>query len=270
MHAIIRLVDVSVTAYDKKNHPITDLTPEDFELYDNGRKQAIRFFNRPRVTATEESTKAPAQFAYSNRRARAISANAGPVIGDTAGNTTILLIDASNLTWAELTYVRGQVLHFLQMLPSNERVAFYVLQTHGFQVLEEGTTDHAVLTAKLSEWMPNSQDLARAQAEERRIRQQVDTAGGQSELQTVSGTSSQAPNAGTQVDPETRQIGSNPTLDTLSIMVRLGRHLAAVPGHKNLFGSPAIACWPAHTISRQAPTRATSIWMNLPCALRRP
>jgi VWFA-related protein len=112
-------------------------------------------------------------------------------------------------------------------------VAFYVLQTHGFQVLKEGTTDHAVLSAKLNEWMPNSQDLARAQAEERRNRQQVDTVS-QSDTQTVTGTSSQAPNAGTQVDPEMRQISSNPTLDTLSVMLRLASHLAAVPGRKHL------------------------------------
>lgn len=226
-----RLVDVGVTAYDKKNHPITDLTPEDLEIYDNGRKQEIQFFNRPSATATE-SGKTPSQFAYSNRRTT--SANAGPEIGNTAGNTTILLIDASNLTWAELTYVRGQILRFLQVLAINERVALYVLQTHGFQVLAEGTTDHAVLAAKLSEWMPNSQDLARAQAEEHRSRQQVDTAGSQPEPQTVSGTSSQAPNAGTLIDPEMRQIGSNPAQDTLSIMIRVTRHLAAIPGHKNL------------------------------------
>ncbi|HEV2448453.1 MAG TPA: hypothetical protein VGS58_21115, partial [Candidatus Sulfopaludibacter sp.] len=40
-----RLVDVGVLAYDKKGRPVTDLKPEDFELYDNGRKQEIRFFN---------------------------------------------------------------------------------------------------------------------------------------------------------------------------------------------------------------------------------
>ena len=75
LRATTNLVDVGVTAYDKKNHPITDMTPEDFEIYDNGRKQVIRFFNRP-VAATEESANTPIQFAYSNRRAT--STNAGP------------------------------------------------------------------------------------------------------------------------------------------------------------------------------------------------
>ena len=39
-----RLVDVGVVAFDKKGHPVTDLKAEDFEIYDNGRKQEIRFF----------------------------------------------------------------------------------------------------------------------------------------------------------------------------------------------------------------------------------
>ena len=230
--ATMRLIDVRVTAYDKKNHPITDLTPDDFEIDDNGRKQPIQFFIRPRNTTSEGSAGAPAQFVYSNRRR--FSSNTVPEIRDTEGNLTILLIDASNLTWADLTYGRGQILRFLRTLPANERVAFYVSQGHAFRVLAEGTADHALLEAKLSEWMPSSQDLARAQAEDRRNRQWGDTVDSQSASQTVSGTSSQAPNAGTLVDPEMRQLGGNPGVDTLSVMVEVARHLAAIPGHKNL------------------------------------
>jgi VWFA-related protein len=227
-----RLVDIGVTVYDKKNHPVTDLTSEDFEIYDNGRRQAIRFFSRPSSTAIEESSNAPTPFSYSNRRAA--SANAGPKTGDVTSNITVFLIDAHSLTWEELTYVRGQVLKFLRGSPPNDRVALYVLQALGFHVLQEDSTDHALLEAKLSEWLPSSQELARAQAEERRNQQQSDVTPTQSDLQTVSGTSSQAPNSGSLVDPALRQLSSNPGRDTLSIMVGLAHHLAAIPGHKNL------------------------------------
>ena len=40
-----RLVDVGVIVYDKKGHPVKDLKQEDFEVYDNGRKQEVRFFS---------------------------------------------------------------------------------------------------------------------------------------------------------------------------------------------------------------------------------
>ncbi len=41
-----RLVDVGLVAYDKKGHPVTDLNQSDFEIYDNGRKQEIKYFGQ--------------------------------------------------------------------------------------------------------------------------------------------------------------------------------------------------------------------------------
>ena len=39
-----RLVDVGVVAYDKKGRAVTDLKADDFEIYDNGHRQEMRFF----------------------------------------------------------------------------------------------------------------------------------------------------------------------------------------------------------------------------------
>ena len=52
-----RLVDVGLVAYDKKGHPVTDLKPEDLEVYDDGHKQESRSFglaesSKPGVPAT--------------------------------------------------------------------------------------------------------------------------------------------------------------------------------------------------------------------------
>ncbi len=41
-----RLVDVGLMAYDKKGHPVKDLKQSELEVYDNGRKQEIRFFSQ--------------------------------------------------------------------------------------------------------------------------------------------------------------------------------------------------------------------------------
>ena len=95
-------------------------------------------------------------------------------IGATESNTTILLIDSSNLAWADLTHARGEILRFLQALPASESVGLYVVKANGLQVLEEGTADHAMLAAKLSQWMPSAKELARAQEEETRNRQHFD------------------------------------------------------------------------------------------------
>ena len=68
-----RLVDVGVVAFDKKGHPVKDLKPEDFEIYDNGRKQQVRYFSQAAeqvsAAAPGSSVAASAQTEFSNHGA---------------------------------------------------------------------------------------------------------------------------------------------------------------------------------------------------------
>jgi VWFA-related protein len=239
LHVTTRLVDVGVVAIDKKGHPVTDLKPEDFEIYDNGRKQTVRFFSQAGERPATQSAPAPGQpgpapdqTVFTNRRGDI--ADAKPRTEATEGSITILLIDAGNLAWADLTYARGEMLRFLRALPANERVGLYVTRVPGFQVLEEGTIDHAALASKLSQWAPTAQELARAQEAEQRNRQQFDTVLNPTDLQSVNGNIDMAPDTATGVDPNLRDNGSNPGRGALSILAGVARHLAAIPGHKNL------------------------------------
>ncbi len=224
-----RLVDIAVVANDKKGHPLTGLKQEDFEIYDNGRKQSVRFFSR----AGDEpaSWVADPQPSYSNHG----SGPSGGAIGNGAeATTTILLLDASNLAWADLTNARGQLLHFLQALPAGERAALYLLQGNGFQVLVEATWDHALLAAKLSQWAPSAQDLAHAQEMEAQNRQQFDEVRNASDLQSVNGNTDSSADTANTVDPKLLANGRDPTRTVLPALANVARHLAAIPGHKNL------------------------------------
>ncbi len=230
-----RLVDVDVVAYDAKGHPVTGLKPEDFEIYDNGRKQKVQFSSTAANLTDQLSGPATEQLgeqtAFSNRPAT--EADTTPPNADQQGSVTVLLIDSSNLAWTDLTSARQQMLRFLRGLPANDRAAIYVLKTSGFQILEEATADHALLQAKLSQWMPSAQDLARAQEEERRNRQQIDYVRHQSDLQYVNGNTASAPETIMPADPQLRDNESNPARGSLLILVGVARHLATVPGHKN-------------------------------------
>jgi VWFA-related protein len=247
LHTTARLVDVGVVAFDKKGHPITNLKPEDFEVYDNGRKQQVRFFSQagrgaPAEPAStqDQSAAAPDQLTYSNRRAPAPDGKVAA--GTSEGNVTILLIDASNLAWGDLTYARTEMLKFLGTLSANERVGLYVMKSYGFQILVEETTGHALLAAKLAHWMPSAQDLARAQEEEKRNRQQIDFVHSVGDLAHVNGNAVDAPDTANPSDPSSarasdvqlRENGSNPGRDALPTLVGVARHLAALPGHKSL------------------------------------
>jgi len=232
-------VDLGVVAFDKKGHPVTDLNLDNFEIYDNGRKQTVRLFSR----AGEESAKEPGpeqeepvsatdEIIYSNRRANFVDTTSGS--GATGGSVTILLLDAGGLAWSDLNYAREEMLKFLPKLPLTERVGLYAKSAHGFQVLAEATEDHDFLASKLRHWMPSAQDLAQAHEAERRNREQIDEVLHQEDLQYVNGNVDAPAETTTMVDPQLRDYGSNPGRTAMSILVGVARHLAAIPGHKNL------------------------------------
>ena len=232
-----RLVDVGVVAFDKKGHPVKDLKPEDFEIYDNGRKQQVRYFSQaarpgpyPPLPPAHPLPLQPRQ--NSPITARAMQKAKAP---RRRAVSTILLIDGSHLSFSDLSYARAETMRFLRALPAGERVGLYVLKSHNFQILAEETTDHALLEDKLSRWMPNAQDLQNAQDEEMRNRQQFETVHKYEDLLYVNGNTSNEAEGHTQpLGAELRDWGNNPGRDAMMIMVGVARHLAAISGHKNL------------------------------------
>ncbi len=154
-------------AFDKKGHPVTDLKAEEFEVYDNGRKQEVRFFTAAPGAAAQPAPAAtssqPIQ-TFSNRATDAVSAAASP--GTTETGPTILLIDESHIAWPDLHYAREQMVKFVGALAPGERVGLYSMTGLGFRVLLEATSDHAALAARLQSFLPSAQALAQAQDEE--------------------------------------------------------------------------------------------------------
>jgi VWFA-related protein len=236
LHINARLVDVNVVALDKKGRPIADLKADNFEVYDNGVKQRVSRFTQanastpgpPPVPAAPPAIAGDGQ-TFSNRAAKEAQSKA------IEGNTIILLLDGSNLAWADFAVVREQTMRFLKSLPPIERVALYAMRYHGFEVLEEATTDHNVIASRLSKWGPAAQDLANGQDEEMRNRQQIETVHSPEDMLNVNGNYTLDPDTQDEaLDPKLRELGSRPGPIAMTVLGNVARHLALLPGHKSL------------------------------------
>jgi VWFA-related protein len=230
-----RLVDIGVVAYDKKGHPVKDLKQEDFEVFDNGRKQDIRFFSQfSGETAPGPAAAAAPEVAQSFSNRSADPAGLATPAPASEANATILLIDQSHIAWADMNNARRQVLKFLSDAAPGERIGLYTMTGLGFRVLAEITTDHAALAARLQKWMPTAQSVSQAQDEEMRNRQQFNEVRNVADLNSVNGNHTDVPDAEQPVDPQLLTMGDNPARASLVILTGVARHLSAVPGHKSL------------------------------------
>jgi VWFA-related protein len=237
-----RLVDVGVVVVDKKGHPVKDLKPEDFEVYDNGRKETVKFFSAivgggsaaTGIPAQSSSVAAGQTFSNQPAAASAIGDNAVKPMQLPVPNSTILLIDESHIAWSDLSNARSEMFKFLASLDPNERVGLYAISGLGFHVLTETTTDHAAIVTRLKKWMPTAQSASQAHESEVRNRQQFETVHNAADLNSVNGNQTEVPDANIPVDPQLLNMGDNPGRASLIILRAVARHLSAVPGHKSL------------------------------------
>ena len=242
LNVTTRLVDLGLVAVDKKGKPITDLKPEEIEVYDNGRRQQVAAFHHNTVAADgakEESQPAPQSDTFTNT----LPANRSI---DEVPDLLILLLDESHLPFFDINRARFEVLQFLKATRPTSRVALYSIEEHGFHVIQAVTTDHALVEAKLAAWVPDAGAIAQARALDTRNRQQFDEVRNPSDLNSVNGNLADVPDGMTTVDPQLRKLGDNPLSFALSSMIALAHHFSSVPGHKSLAwisGDSALVNW---------------------------
>jgi VWFA-related protein len=135
----VRLVQVSVVARNSAGEPLTDLTQDDFEILDNGKPQAIRFFALETRSAPAVVPEPLPEHVFSNRTENKVTTTSG---------VTIVLFDLLNTHFTDQVYAKKQLIRLLQQIQSGQRIGVYVLGRE-VTVLHDFTDNPAQLAAVL-------------------------------------------------------------------------------------------------------------------------
>lgn len=129
------LVNIDVAVKDKSGKYVTDLTPEDFTVYENGVQQKVEFFDPP----SEGASGAGAAIASGATTARAPTGQARNVIS--------IVLDSQTTEQQNLRYLREGTLKYVrERVADTDAVAVFSVAA-GLQLLQTFTHDKAKLTA---------------------------------------------------------------------------------------------------------------------------
>ena len=206
---MVRLIQVTVVAEDGDGNPVNDLKKEDFTLRDKGEAQKLSFFAQQNTPAAQLNTLAAAPSNFFSNHVESSPSGANSV--------TILLFDALNTQFKDLSYARTRVVDFLQHMQPQDQVALYVLTPTTLYVMHDFTNDSETLVRLM---------------------------GGKPEKTSTASTSAPGPNdvkieklISDSMDESNRFYKGQPLniLETTSsAMLQIARNTVNIPGRKNL------------------------------------
>jgi len=139
-----RLVQVSVVATGHQGRAVLDLTRDEFQLFDNKKRQDIRVFSIDRV-GPQSSMLRPSQ---NSTRTFSNTADDRSI----AAGITVIVLDSINTKWTDQAQATRQVLKFLRQVQPGDRVAICAISYSGFRVLHDFTRDASDLVERIARW----------------------------------------------------------------------------------------------------------------------
>ena len=213
--ATTRLVELSVSALDKKGQAVTDLRQDDFTIQDEGKTRPIAFFRYDGGRSTEPNARPLPAGSFTNR----VELTPGP-----PRNITALVLDELNTPPQSSVRVRAMAMGYLKALAPQTRMAVYHMSAQ-LHVLHDFTDDADALRAKIAKTA-----IAQPLQVERDVDQMIIEA---EQLVAIGG----APFARHLLEAEMLANAQSRAIrldQTLASIESLGQHLAGIPGRKNL------------------------------------
>jgi len=206
-----RLVQVNVIV-TQHGTAVPGLKKEDFEVFDNGKRQEIRQFSEDTRAILPAAAEPLPPSTFTNQ----LEQRSG-----TPAAVTAILLDGVNTRFSDQTYARAQVVEFLRQIQPQDRVAIYTLDSRGLRVLHDYTTDSSDLLARLAKYQGDiAPDVTGAS-------DVIDPLGG-----WMNGSGGGGHSAGSSL--ERHFYLNNRIIQTLRAIEFIAQNLAPLPGRKNL------------------------------------
>jgi VWFA-related protein len=219
-----RLVEVSVSVLDNKGNPVTGLGPASFTVLDGNKSRPIAFF---RFEGGAQPAPAVRQLPPG------IATNRVEITGGPPRNVTALVLDSLNTAPQDSVAVRAQCMRYLKAIGPDTRIAVFHMGTR-LTALQDFTDDASALRAKIEKaavGMPpeNVTDFTRSVIE---AEQFVDMFAGDPAMQAAM---EEMMRHSLEVEGMANaEVRRRRMEESLAELEALGRHLAGIPGRKNL------------------------------------
>lgn len=135
---------VDAVVIDSKGEPVAGLQKKEFQILEDGKPQTISAFEEHKIVARPKPPKFPPM-------PPDVYTNFPPPLA--ADSVNVLLLDCLNTQVADQSYVRAQLIRYLQGVQPGTRLAVFVL-TSRLTMIQAVTTDSAVLLAALNTKSP--------------------------------------------------------------------------------------------------------------------
>jgi VWFA-related protein len=142
--ATARTVQLDVVVTGAKGQPLTGLKRSDFTLLDNGRPQALTYFEehvpgpQPRLNPAEKSFQLPPG-TYTNFP-----------FAPPSDSVNVLLVDALNTSTVDQAYLREQLIKYVRSMKPGTQVAVFILGDR-LRLLQGFTDDPAALLGAIND-----------------------------------------------------------------------------------------------------------------------
>jgi VWFA-related protein len=222
--ATTRLVELTVTALDKRGAPVTDLKLEDFVIQDNGKSRPVTFLEYDGTPAVDAEPLPLPPGVFTNR----VEFTPGP-----ARNVTAFVLDELNTPPQFSVTIRAAAMRYLRSLAPGTRMAVFHMSER-LRVLHDFTDDAAALRSRVARAaivtpLQAESDFDRSVIEAEMF---VDLFKDNPQLEALKTELKRSQlDAEMLTNAQARRSRLETTLESIEM---LGQHLAGIPGRKNL------------------------------------